>query len=150
MPCSSLDAREPWIEPIDGTLRYHLRAASLLQTSIAMVVPTWFDGLCSEQRPSTVHSATNHWLTVQLRQPEQNVFGIGAKVTVVTGDDRQTRWLSAGGTGLAGSAPPDLLFGLGTRTDVDRIEVLWPDGTRSTHTDVSVDRHTTIKRLSTR
>ena len=93
---------------------------------------------------------TNHWLTVQLRQPEQNVFGIGAKVTVVTGDDRQTRWLSAGGTGLAGSAPPELLFGLGTRTDVDRIEVLWPDGTRSTHTDVSVDRHTTIKRLSTR
>ena len=90
----------------------------------------------------------NHWLTIQVRQPETNIFGIGAQVTVVADGYRKTRWLSAGGTGLAGSAPPELLFGLGANDSIERVEVLWPDGTLSVHTGVEADRHTTIERLA--
>ncbi|MEC9391158.1 MAG: CRTAC1 family protein [Myxococcota bacterium] len=90
----------------------------------------------------------NHWLTIQLRQPKTNIFGIGAQVTVVADGYRKTRWLSAGGTGLAGSAPPELLFGLGASDSIERVEVLWPDGTLSVHTGVEADRHTTIERLA--
>ena len=49
------------------------------------------------------------------------------------------RVLIAGGTGLAGSGPGWVQFGLGDTDVVDTITIRWPDGEISTHPDVPVD-----------
>ena len=85
-------------------------------------------------------------LTVRLRQPGPNRFGIGAEVTVIAGGHVQTRQLIAGGTGYASSGPMELHFGLGQSEVVDRIEVRWPDGAHSRVWSVAARRRITLIR----
>jgi hypothetical protein len=78
-----------------------------------------------------------HFLLVRLTSATRNRFGIGDEVTVVTLDeDRQeerlVRSLLAGKNYMAGN-PPELFFGLGAATEVERIEVRWPSGKTSEH-----------------
>jgi enediyne biosynthesis protein E4 len=81
--------------------------------------------------PALVHLSRcgpEGWLGVQLRQPGQNRYAVGARVVVVDGPDRWDRVVLAGGTNSASGGPPEVLFGLGARDSVARIEVWWPDG----------------------
>lgn len=71
---------------------------------------------------------TEHWLEVDLRAPPPNTHGVGAVVTVEVDGSRQTRWITAGGSGLFGGGPPIAHFGLGSAAIVDSVEILWPDG----------------------
>lgn len=76
-----------------------------------------------------------HAVQVELRDGgSANVFGIGAQVTVVAGGDSslvQRREVQAG-SGYLSFDEPVLHFGLGTATEVTRIDVRWGDGTTST------------------
>jgi len=87
----------------------------------------------------------NHWLQVDLVQPEKNRKGIGAQVTVHSGGLRQVQVMTAG-RGFGSTDPPILHFGLGRNTRVDRVEVQWPDGVRETMTPAKVDTKITITR----
>jgi len=40
---------------------------------------------------------------------------------------------------------PRIHFGLGQRTTVDRLEVIWPDGTKSTIQDIRADQLLTVR-----
>ncbi len=69
------------------------------------------------------------WLVVRLHDTlAENPDAIGAKVTVVHGDQRQTRTVSAGSTSYVSSGPPEVHFGLGSLETVDAIEIRWPTG----------------------
>jgi hypothetical protein len=88
-----------------------------------------------------------NWLTLHLRQPgTMNHFAVGAKVEVEAGGDVMTRWLVAGGTGYGVGAPPELHFGLGDATTIDRITVFWPDGELSEVTSVAASQQVTLTR----
>jgi len=80
-----------------------------------------------------------HFLTVQLRAKGRNTFGIGARVTVVSGGDRQFRELYTT-RGFQASVPPELYFGLGKASRVDTLLIRWPDGQRQLLTDLAADR----------
>ncbi len=98
--------------------------------------------------PATIDSpecTSNRWATVSLRQSGPNPFAIGAMVHVRT-DKEQTRWVRAGGTGLAGGGPAEVHFGLGQHESIDQIAVTWPDGKRSVHEATPSDRHVVITR----
>ena len=70
-------------------------------------------------------------ITVELRQPAHaNHFAIGARVEVEAAGLVQQGEFSAGGRGSFSGSQPQLQFGLGTAEQVDRITVIWPDGTR--------------------
>lgn len=100
--------------------------------------------------PATIDSpqcTSNHWATVTLRQDGQNPHAIGAMIAVHT-DTTQTRWVRAGGTGLAGGGPAEVHFGLGSHALIAEISVIWPDGSRSIHEGVPSDRHIAITRHS--
>ena len=84
---------------------------------------------------------------MRLGQPGPNHPAVGARVVVEAGSWRATRWMLAGGDGLASSGPAELHFGLGTRPAVDRITVVWPDATRSVLGPVSANQHLEIRRL---
>jgi hypothetical protein len=70
----------------------------------------------------------NRSLKVRLRGPAAASFG--AKVTAVAGGRSQTQWFGADVSYLSMHAP-ELIFGLGNATAVERIDVVWGDGTTS-------------------
>jgi hypothetical protein len=88
----------------------------------------------------------NRWLRVELRDEGPNTHGIGARITAVTGEKRQHRWLVAGGTGLAGSGPSWVQFGLDQAERIDRLEVLWPDGSLWSAEDLAPNQILRINR----
>jgi enediyne biosynthesis protein E4 len=67
----------------------------------------------------------SRWLIVRLVGTRSNRDGIGARVIVGT----QVRTMTTA-AGYASSSHAGLHFGLGTATEIDRLEVEWPSGTR--------------------
>ena len=73
------------------------------------------------------------WLSVDLRDPRSaNPFAVGATVRVWTQGVMHQRTVSAGSTGFGSGGPPVLHFGLGDTEWVDRVDIIWPDGSIST------------------
>ncbi|MDW3192504.1 MAG: FG-GAP-like repeat-containing protein [Cytophagales bacterium] len=70
---------------------------------------------------------TNHWLKVSLEGVESNRDGVGALIKVFTGDMIQSRSTHCG-LGFLGQNTHDAMFGIGSQTQVDSIQVLWPTG----------------------
>ena len=81
----------------------------------------------------------NNWLTVKLVGVKSNRDGIGAKVTLRTGDSIIYREVS-GGCGFGSTNSLALEIGLGTHAKVDTLEVVWPSGQVDTHRNLSVNR----------
>ena len=67
----------------------------------------------------------NRWLIVRLVGTRSNRDGIGARVIV----GNQVRTMTTA-VGYASSSHAGLHFGLGSATEIDRLEVQWPSGTR--------------------
>jgi enediyne biosynthesis protein E4 len=86
----------------------------------------------------------NHWLTLKLvGSPKSPRDAIGAKVLVTTGTIRQRGDVFSGGS-YASSSDPRLHFGLGAATQVDKVEILWPDGAKEEIKIPAIDRIVTV------
>src|SRR5262249_3847207 len=72
-----------------------------------------------------------HWLVVRAIDPAIRRDAYGAEITVHAGKRRWLRWINPGYS-FACSNDPRAHFGLGHVERVDRIEVVWPDGTAET------------------
>ncbi len=77
----------------------------------------------------------NRGLLVELVGTRSNRDGIGSTVILTAGDTEQVREANAG-THASGQNDRRLHFGLGEHDQADRIEVIWPDGTRQVLEDV--------------
>jgi enediyne biosynthesis protein E4 len=80
------------------------------------------------------------WTTIRLHQQGMNRFAVGARVRLWSGGNRQLRVVTAGGTGHASGGPPEVHFGLADSETIDRVEVLWPDGSVSNLWDLPARR----------
>lgn len=69
----------------------------------------------------------NNYLRIALQGKGGNPFGIGARVTIQSGESRQMQELQTT-RGFQSSVEPVLTFGLGKAVEVDRLTVRWPDG----------------------
>lgn len=67
------------------------------------------------------------WLGVELRGLGRNSQAIGARVTLVTGSDRRTRWVMAGRS-YQSAADRRLLFSWREDEEARELEVTWPSG----------------------
>ena len=83
---------------------------------------------------------SRRWLTVRLVGDRSNRDGIGARVIV--GD--QVRTMTSA-VGYASSSHAGVHFGLGTATEVERLEVQWPSGTRQIVEKVQTNQVIEIK-----
>jgi len=72
-----------------------------------------------------------HWLKVRLRGTTSNRDGLGARVEVVVGDTTYTQ-IHDGKSGYMAQSSLPLYFGLGKAVAADRIDILWPSGTKQT------------------
>jgi hypothetical protein len=69
----------------------------------------------------------NRWIKVALQATRSNRSSLGARVKVQAGDLTQVRETTSA-HGYNSTNDPTLIFGLGSRSAVDSIEVRWPSG----------------------
>ncbi|MFC1587837.1 CRTAC1 family protein [Planctomycetota bacterium] len=92
----------------------------------------------------------NHWVNIRLAgkgKGSSNRFGIGARVTITTGETTQLREIRCG-SGLGGHQdPPEACFGLGKVETIDRMVITWPNKKhkKQVFSDVPVDCFITVK-----
>ncbi len=99
-----------------------------------------------EGAPMLLHntsSASNHWVTLDLRQETGNRFAYGAKATVYLNSGVMTQFVSPASSFLS-SSDPRLHFGLGRESRIKRIELRWPDGLRQVIAECQIDRIVTV------
>lgn len=90
--------------------------------------------------------ARGHWVVVRAIDPALGGRdAYGATVTVRSEGWRGVRWIQPASS-YACSNDPRAHFGLGKRTTVDSIEVLWPDGLREVFPATPADRLITLRR----
>ena len=70
---------------------------------------------------------SNNYLRLKLIGTRSNRDGIGARVTLTLGNESETREVHQGYSYLS-SNDPRLLFGLGERTGVDKLQIRWQSG----------------------
>jgi hypothetical protein len=85
----------------------------------------------------------NHWLKIRLQGTVSNRDGIGAKLTLSAGDQRQFRE-QGGGANTFSQSSTIVHFGLGAARTVDRLLIRWPSGIQQTLTHLSANRTLTI------
>jgi len=80
----------------------------------------------------------NHWLRVELAGVASNRSGIGARVLATSGEKTQMREILGG----RGREQDELVahFGLGSRTQVDELEIRWPSGQVDVLSDIPADQ----------
>ncbi|MGC2215285.1 MAG: CRTAC1 family protein [Silvibacterium sp.] len=82
---------------------------------------------------------SNHWISFQLEGTKTNRLALNARVTATAGDLTQVGEVLSGGSYLSQN---DLRihFGLGNHNHVDKVEILWPDGTKDVVSNLESDR----------
>jgi enediyne biosynthesis protein E4 len=83
---------------------------------------------------------SNHWLTLKLiGGPKSPRDAIGAKAFITVAGARQRADVFSGGS-YASSSDQRLHFGLGSATQVDKVEIFWPDGVKQEIGAPAIDR----------
>ncbi len=80
-----------------------------------------------------------HWLTVRAFDPALNRDAYGAIVTLSAGG-RQWVGVANPAQSYCSSGDPRVHFGLGPADKIEKIEIVWPDGTREVFPGSPVDR----------
>jgi len=102
--------------------------------------------LNSRQEPTILRNDSpqkGHWLQVTLQGTETNRDGVGARVRVVARDLSLVDEVHSG-RGYQSHYGTRLYYGLGARTQVDRIEVRWIGGHAEAFENIKVDQHITL------
>ena len=83
----------------------------------------------------------NHWVRLSFQGLADNKSALGTKVEIFSGNLWQ-KWEVAGATGYMGQGAPEILAGLGSRTHVDIVRMLWPTGVLQDELKVPADGYT--------
>jgi len=95
----------------------------------------------TEQEAFIYENKTNseaNYLSISLKGPQNNPYGIGAKV-IVRSKTQQFVRQNYTTRGFQSSVPPQLHFGLGKASEVN-LEVIWPDGQKQVMPSVTVNQ----------
>jgi enediyne biosynthesis protein E4 len=89
------------------------------------------------------NNATGNFLKIKLEGSDHNKFGLGAKAIIQHNGKTQVveNTLTRG---YFSSVEPGLFFGLGKDTEIDTLEVIWPDGKRNVFEHISANIELTV------
>ncbi len=102
--------------------------------------------LNSRDKPTIIRNDTenaNHWLEIRVIGVEANRDGVGAQVALIAGEWKRVAEVHSGRS-YQSHFGSRLHFGLGDRTQVDRVEIRWLGGQKQTLENVGVDRLITV------
>ncbi|MEM6963286.1 MAG: VCBS repeat-containing protein [Bacteroidota bacterium] len=86
----------------------------------------------------------NNFIKIKLEGEKNNPFGLGAKVTIRSGEDKQYHEFK-NVRGYLSSVEPILHFGIGKNTTIDEIQVEWLNGLVSRLENIKANELITIK-----
>ncbi len=86
----------------------------------------------------------NHWISFQLQGVKCNRLALNARVRVTSGDLVQVGEVVSGGSYLS-QHDLRIHFGLGNHDRVERAEILWPNGSKETLTNLAADRFYVVR-----
>jgi len=89
-----------------------------------------------------------HWIRLDLVGKASNRPAIGSRVILHCEGRQIVRDLFAPNP-FMGQGPPQLLIGVGTAEQIERIEIRWPNGGIQEYQQLPVDRHITIRESET-
>ena len=89
----------------------------------------------------------NHWIGLALEGSPSNRLALNARVRVTTGSLTQTGEIRSGGSYLSQN-DLRLHFGLGSASTVDKLDVLWQNGTSQSFSNIAADRFYHLKQGS--
>ena len=81
-----------------------------------------------------------HWLEVELDGLPGNFEAIGSRVAIQAGDRRQYGWVGESDDSRRSQGHYRVYFGLGEAESVRKLQIRWPDGARTSLTDVEADQ----------
>jgi len=81
----------------------------------------------------------NHWLMVRPKLAKEKRDAVGSRVTITAGGKTQLRD-AVPVRGYLSQMDPRVHFGLGQVSVVDRVEIRWPDGSKTVLTEVPADQ----------
>ncbi|BAO75017.1 VCBS repeat-containing protein [Winogradskyella sp. PG-2] len=84
------------------------------------------------------NKSNGNYLKVQFEGSEENTFGFGAKVTIRHNEKMQLAQNTVT-RGYLSSVEPGLFFGLGKDKNIEKVEVVWPDGKINRFTNVKAN-----------
>ena len=70
----------------------------------------------------------NHWIKLKLIGTKSNRNGIGTKITIKSSSGTQTRTIKSGGS-YCSQSELSAIFGVGSDSQIEAIDVQWPSGT---------------------
>lgn len=85
-----------------------------------------------------------NYLKVQLKGDGMNTFGIGAEVSIYTKEGKQVR-VQMPSRGFESSVEPVLQFGLGNITNIDSVDVTWPNQKKQILTGIKSNQTIILK-----
>jgi hypothetical protein len=85
----------------------------------------------------------NHWIILKLVGTKDNRDGLGTKVKITTKEGVQYNQATTA-VGYNSSSDKRVYFGLGSATEIEKIELAWPMGIKQTLTGVKADQVLTI------
>ena len=85
------------------------------------------------------NKATGNFLKIDLEGSDKNTFGIGAKAIIYHNGKMQMAENTVT-RGFISSVEHNLFFGLGKDTEVEKVEVFWPNGNVNTFENVQANR----------
>jgi hypothetical protein len=88
-------------------------------------------------------ASRNHWLTLKLIGTKSNRDGFGARIEAMAGDLHEVIE-AVSQSGYLSQCDPRPHFGLGPRTEVDKLTIYWPSGTVQALDHVKADQFLTI------
>ncbi len=86
----------------------------------------------------------NHWLTVKTIGTRSNRDGIGARLTIFYGHERQMDEVRSGSS-WASQSDLRVHFGLGSVEKVDRLEIRWPSGLTENVYNIPVNQFLVVR-----
>jgi hypothetical protein len=95
-------------------------------------------------RNETDKKTGNHFLKVRFKGSENNLFGIGAAVTIKLKEGIRVMQ-NYNSRGFESSIEPSVLFGLGKADIIEELKVTWTDGKEQVLTGIKPDQDITIK-----
>ncbi len=90
----------------------------------------------------------NHWISLALEGSPKNKLALNARVRVTTGKQQQLYEVRSGGSYLSQSELT-VHVGLGAAASIDKLEILWSDGSTQTFTGVHADRFYALRQNGT-
>ncbi len=81
----------------------------------------------------------NRWFKVRLKGTKSNRFGVGSKLAIVAGGERQIREIGAGSSYLSQNAL-EAAFGCKGMAEITSLKIVWPSGTTQELTSIPTNQ----------